>query len=125
MATKKGTGSRKKASKSSASLSVAPAAARVKRHLGRPPARAAAAQAVYGVLRVAGYAAESIRSGSRVRKNMDMDQRKLSEAQEFLGAKSETEAVNAALDLVVFQKELASGIAKMVRAGGVTAAFEE
>lgn len=125
MAAKKGVRQRGKGPKASLSESVSPGTARVKRQPGRPAARAAAANAVYGILGVAGYAAEAIRSGSRVRKNMDMDQRKLSEAQDFLGAKSETDAVNAALDLVVFQKELASGIDKMVRAGGVTDVFEE
>lgn len=122
MAAKKGSGRRSKGAKPAEATEVS-AATKVQR--GRPPARAAAAGAVHGLLGVAGYVAESIGAGSRVRKNMDMDQRKLSAAQEYLGAKSETDAVNAALDLVLFQKEVATGIDRMVRAGGVTDVFGE
>ena len=126
MAAKKGGGRRNKGAKSTLSQSAPKRATQMKRQQGsRASARATATQAVYGLLGVAGYAAEAIRGGSRVRKNMDMDQRKLSAAQEYLGARSETDAVNAALDLVVFQKEVATGIDKMVRAGGVAAIFEE
>jgi hypothetical protein len=126
MAAKKGDGRRNKGAKSPLSPSAAKRTARGKgQQTGRAPARAAATQAVYGFLGVAGYAAEAIRGGSRVRKNMDMDQGKLSAAQAYLGARSETEAVNAALDLVVFQKDVAAGIDRMVRAGGVADIFGE
>ena len=40
---------------------------------------------------------------SRVRKNMDMDAAKLAAAQRVLGARTETETVDRALDYVVFQ----------------------
>jgi hypothetical protein len=59
----------------------------------------------------------------RVRKNMDMDQAKLDAARRFFGARTETEAVDAALDLAAFQAEIATAIDKMVKAGGVTGVF--
>ena len=59
----------------------------------------------------------------RVRKNMDMDQAKLDAARRFFGARTETEAVDAALDLAAFQAEVAAAIDRMVKAGGVTNIF--
>jgi hypothetical protein len=53
------------------------------------------------------------------RKNMLMDQRKLNAAKAALGAKTETAAVDAALDLVVFRTELFRGLDELVAAGGV------
>ena len=61
----------------------------------------------------------------RVRKNMDMDQATLDTARRFFGARTETEAVDAALDLAAFQSEVAASIDKMVRAGGITDVFDE
>lgn len=53
------------------------------------------------------------------RKNMLMDQRKLSAAKAALGAKTETAAVDAALDLVVFRTEVFRGLDDLVAVGGV------
>jgi hypothetical protein len=53
------------------------------------------------------------------RKNMLMDQRKLNAAKAALGAETETAAVDAALDLVVFRTELFRGLDELVAAGGV------
>ena len=53
------------------------------------------------------------------RKNMLMDQRKLSAAKAALGAESETAAVDAALDLVVFRTEVFRGLDELVAAGGL------
>lgn len=50
------------------------------------------------------------RVGKWVRKNMAMDPRKLALAKEYLGVQTETEAVDAALDLVAFQAEVAVGL---------------
>ena len=61
----------------------------------------------------------------RVRKNMDMDQAKLDTARRFFGARTETEAVDAALDLAAFQSEVAAGIDRMVTAGGIADIFDE
>ena len=53
------------------------------------------------------------------RKNMLMDQRKLSAAKVALGAETETAAVDAALDLVVFRTEVFRGLDELAAAGGV------
>jgi hypothetical protein len=58
-------------------------------------------------------------SPSWKRKNMLMDQRKLDRARTILGVESETDAVDAALDLVVFRGEVLSGIDRLVAAGGL------
>lgn len=55
------------------------------------------------------------------RKNMLMDQRKLDLAKAALGVATETEAVDAALDLVAFRSELFHGLDELAAAGGVTA----
>ncbi|MDP1860070.1 MAG: hypothetical protein Q8K82_15450 [Gemmatimonadaceae bacterium] len=53
------------------------------------------------------------------RKNMLMDQRKLDAAKAALGAPSETAAVDAALDLVVFRTEVFRGLDALAAAGGL------
>lgn len=53
------------------------------------------------------------------RKNMLMDQRKLDAARRALGADTETAAVDAALDLVVFRTEVFDGLDLLVAAGGL------
>ena len=53
------------------------------------------------------------------RKNMLMDQRKLTAAKAALGAETETAAVDAALDLVVFRTEVFRGLDELAAAGGV------
>ena len=59
-----------------------------------------------------------------VRKNVVMDQRKLDFARTALGAETETEAIDRALDLVAFGEELAKGFATVRRSGGVEDVFE-
>ena len=54
------------------------------------------------------------------RKNMLMDQRKLDAAKVALGAPSETAAVDAALDFVVFRKEVFRGLDQLAAAGGLS-----
>ena len=53
------------------------------------------------------------------RKNMLMDQRKLDAAKAALGAATETEAVDAALDLVAFRAEVFRGLDELAAAGGL------
>ncbi len=55
------------------------------------------------------------------RKNMLIDQRKLDAAKAALGAETETAAVDAALDLVVFRAEVFRGLDALVAAGGLEA----
>lgn len=57
------------------------------------------------------------RSTSWVRKNMAMDQRKLTAAKKYLGVDTETEAVDAALDMVAFQGEVSAGLRAAAEAG--------
>ena len=47
------------------------------------------------------------------RKNLRLTQSKIDEAREILGTATETETIEAALDLVVFRKELVEGIRAM------------
>ena len=60
-----------------------------------------------------------------VRKNVVMDQRKLDLARRVLGVVTETEAIDVALDLVAFRRELVRGIAAVRRAGGIDDVFEK
>jgi len=53
------------------------------------------------------------------RKNMLMDQRKLDVAKVTLGADTETAAVDAALDLVVFRVEVFGALDHLAAAGGL------
>ncbi|MGQ0549169.1 MAG: hypothetical protein ACT4PY_05840 [Armatimonadota bacterium] len=57
------------------------------------------------------------RTGKWVRKNMAMDPRKLAVAKAYLGVETETDAVDAALDLVAFQAEVAGGLRAAAAAG--------
>jgi Arc/MetJ family transcription regulator len=60
-----------------------------------------------------------VREVSRVRKNMDMDAHKLAEAQRVLGAATETEAVDLALDYVLFQGEVFGALDRLAALGGL------
>jgi hypothetical protein len=58
--------------------------------------------------------------GSKVRrKNLNIDQAKLDRVKEALGARTETEAVDQALSVVLFREELLEGIRSMAGTGGV------
>lgn len=74
---------------------------------------------------LAGGAQRSRRSRAGwVRKNVAMDPGKLDAARRALGVDTETEAIDRALDLVVFREELAKGIAAVRRSGGVDDVLE-
>jgi hypothetical protein len=60
-----------------------------------------------------------------VRKNVLMDQRKLDAARRVLGVETETEAIDVALDLVAFRRELVRGIVAVRRAGGIEDVLEK
>ena len=53
------------------------------------------------------------------RKNYYLDERKIKRAKTILGAKTETEAIDAALDLIVFRKEILASLEKVAGKGGV------
>jgi hypothetical protein len=60
-----------------------------------------------------------------VRKNLHIDQRKLDVARKALGAKTETETVDAALDAIAFRNELYEGVRRLRAAGGVKDIYRE
>lgn len=65
--------------------------------------------------------------GSRagwVRKNVLIDQRKLDAARRALGVKTETAALDQALDFVAFRRELTKGIRALRRGGGIDDVLE-
>ena len=53
------------------------------------------------------------------RKNYYLEERKMGGAKAIVGAKTETEAIDAALDLVVFRKEILTSLEKVAGKGGV------
>ena len=54
-----------------------------------------------------------------VRKNMDMAADKLELARHYLGARTDTEAVDRALDAVIFQGQVFEALDRLAAAGGV------
>ena len=59
------------------------------------------------------------------RKNLYVDQTKLDRAVSILGASSETDAIDQALDLVLFREELIDGLQSLAGTGGVENYFDE
>lgn len=59
------------------------------------------------------------------RKNVNIDQEKLDQVVRILGSKSETEAIDRALDLVLYRDELVEGIERIIGTGGVENYFDD
>ncbi|HEY5441157.1 MAG TPA: hypothetical protein VIJ90_07760 [Gemmatimonadaceae bacterium] len=59
------------------------------------------------------------------RKNMDIDVRKLAAARKFLGASSDTETVDLALDDIVFHGEVSSALDRLAALGGLDDIYAE
>ena len=57
------------------------------------------------------------------RKNMDMDVAKLEMARELLGARTDTETVDRALDYVLFQGEVFAALDRLADLGGLNDPF--
>jgi hypothetical protein len=57
------------------------------------------------------------------RKNYYLDERKIKKAKAILKAGTETQAIDAALDLVVFRKEILDSLEKVAGKGGVEKIF--
>ena len=57
------------------------------------------------------------------RKNYYLDERKIKKAKAILKAGTETQAIDAALDLVVFRKEILDSLEKVAGRGGVEKVF--
>jgi hypothetical protein len=58
------------------------------------------------------------------RKNLNIDQTKLDRVRVLLGAKTETEAVDQALSLVLLRQELVQGVRRIAGSGGVENYFD-
>ena len=54
---------------------------------------------------------------------MDMDAEKLARAQQALGARTETEAVDLALDYVLFQSDVDGALERLAALGGLEDPF--
>lgn len=61
----------------------------------------------------------------RVRKNVELDQDKLTRLKSFLGAATETETLNRAMDLVLLQQRVARGLERLAAAGGIDEVFPD
>jgi hypothetical protein len=59
------------------------------------------------------------------RKTLNIDQDKLDRAVEVLGVRTETEAVDKALDFVLFRSEMMAGIERIAGTGGVENYFDD
>ena len=59
------------------------------------------------------------------RKNLNVDQDKLDRAVELLGARSETDAIDQALDLLLFREELVTGVRRIAGTGGFENYFDD
>lgn len=57
------------------------------------------------------------------RKNYYLDEVKIRRVRRILGAKTETEAIDAALNLVVFKREILKSLEKVAGKGGVQKIF--
>ena len=57
------------------------------------------------------------------RKNYYLDERKIRRARAILGARTETEAVDAALDLVLFRRQILKSLEKVAGKGGIEKIF--
>jgi len=65
------------------------------------------------------------KKGGTVRKNMRLRQELLDQARRVLGARTETETVEEALELVTFRKEVANGIRRIAGSGALRDIYEE
>jgi len=57
------------------------------------------------------------------RKNYYLDEKKIRRVRTILGARTETEAIDAALNLVVFRREILKSLEKVAGKGGVEKIF--
>jgi hypothetical protein len=61
----------------------------------------------------------------KVRKNIRLDQRKLTAVRRLLGARTETEALDRALELALFQERVTRGLDRLAAAGGLATVFPD
>lgn len=58
-----------------------------------------------------------MKKDSVVRKNLRLSQKKIDEARQILGASTETETIDRALDYVIFREEVLEGIDRIAGTG--------
>lgn len=65
--------------------------------------------------------AETRCAGKRMirRKNLNIDQTKLDRVRDALGVKTETEAVDRALEIVLLREQLVAGVRRIAGTGGI------
>ena len=61
----------------------------------------------------------------RVRKNIELDQKKLDELKEHFGAKTETEALDLAMDQILFWNRVDRGLEGLQALGGLEEVFPD
>ena len=59
------------------------------------------------------------------RKNVNIDQSKLDRVRKLLGSETETEAIDQALDMILFREEVVRGIERIAGTGGIENVFED
>ncbi len=64
-----------------------------------------------------------MRKGPTVRKNLRLTQAKIDRARRILGTRTETETIEAALDLVAFRDEVLEGLTRLGGSGAVREVF--
>ena len=57
------------------------------------------------------------------RKNFYLDQKEIVRAKKILGTRTETETIDAALDLVIFRRDILRSLEKVAGKGGVEKIF--
>jgi Arc/MetJ family transcription regulator len=65
------------------------------------------------------------RSRNRVRKNIDIDASKLRAAKKILGARTDTETVDRALDHIVYTIEVFAALDRLAALGGIDDIYAE
>lgn len=61
----------------------------------------------------------------RVRKNIELDQKKLTELKKYFGVKTETEALDLAMDHMLFTQRLRRSLERLQAAGGIDEVFPD
>jgi hypothetical protein len=64
--------------------------------------------------------AKRVAEPAMARKNMDMDVAKLELARQALGARTDTETIDRALDYVLFQAEVFTALDRLAELGGLS-----
>jgi Xaa-Pro aminopeptidase len=61
----------------------------------------------------------------RVRKNIELDQKKLDELKKYFGVKTETEALDRAMSEILFEHRIFQGLERLERHGGLEEVFPD